>query len=292
MDDQQQIDSTIDVVTPENISFQYQVAGPFRRLPAFVIDLLVRVGLWAAILIFSMMLLSQLNVGLASIGIAVWIVAWFILEWFYGGILETFWNGQTIGKRLLGMRVLRTDGQPINGFQAVARNILRLVDLMPLIPLGVWEDTQGPWIMPTCLIGLATSLMNRRYQRLGDLVCGTMVVVEQRRALSRAARVADDPHVRQLAEQIPVGFAASRKLSNALGAYMERRRYLGARRRDEVASHLGEPLAARLGLPTDTNYDQLLCAMYYRTFLSGQSEGTSAATLPLTKRPVPTKPDV
>lgn len=274
-----QIDSTIDVVTPENISFQYELAGPFRRLPAFLTDLAVRFGIWIITLI--VISLSGAFTGMGDVALALWLLLWFVLEWFYGGLLETFWNGQTIGKRLLGMRVLRTDGQPINGLQAVMRNVLRMVDLMPLVPLAGMETPQG--VLPVCLIGLVTPMVTRRYQRLGDLVCGTMVVVEERKWLATVARV-EDPQVVRFAAELPATFQVTHKLSKALAAYVERRKYLSAERRLEIARHLGSLLTPRLELPEDTNHDLLLCALYYRTFVARQSSKDDsmrgAGTLP------------
>ena len=266
------IDSTIDVVTPENISFEYQVAGPFRRLPAFLIDLVVRVAIWAMLLILLIFLGSTFGGVTESFGAAIWIVAWFVLEWFYGGILETYWNGQTVGKRVLQMRVLRTDGQPLNGLQAIMRNILRMVDMMPLLPLGLGTDTEGAWVFPTCLIGLLTPIMNSRYQRLGDLVCGTMVVVERRRHLVNTTKLMQQPELQRLAAQLPSSFVTSPKLSNALGTYIERRRYLSRARRVEIARNLGPLLTARLGLPADLDHDLLLCALYNRVFVGGPQD--------------------
>jgi len=60
--------------------------------------------------------------GAGGVGLSVILVAWFGLSWFYGGFFETVWNGQTPGKRLLGLRVLTVEGQPINALQAVLRN--------------------------------------------------------------------------------------------------------------------------------------------------------------------------
>ena len=127
-----QIDSTIEIVTPENIAFQYQAAGPFLRLPAFLIDLLIRFSVMALALIGAMILGAVLR---GFFVFALLLLLWFVLEWFYGGLFETYWNGQTPGKRLLGIRVLSVGGQPINGLQAVMRNILRYVDMMPSIPM-------------------------------------------------------------------------------------------------------------------------------------------------------------
>lgn len=275
--DFKQIDSTIDVVTPENISFQYQVAGPFRRFPAFVIDLCVRFAIWlgfALLMAFG----GVFGAGGSAMGFAFWLVLWFVMEWFYGGLLETYWNGQTVGKRILGIRVLRVDGQPINGLQAVMRNILRLVDMMPLIPMGMWAGVEGGFAIPTCLIGLITPVCNSRFQRLGDLVCGTMVVVEERSWLMAGVKL-DDPRIRQLAAQLPGNFTVSRKLGQALAAYVERRRYLSPARRQEIAAHLGHSLVPKLNLPPTTSHDLLLCALYHRTFVdTGEDDEVARPT--------------
>jgi len=260
-----QIDSTIDVVTPENISFQYEVAGPFRRLPAFLIDLAVRFAAWA----FFLILLTFLNLG-TNVGdellIALWLLSWFLLEWFYGGVLEAYWNGQTFGKRALGLRVLSIDGQPINGLQAVMRNLLRLADMMPLIPLGIGTAGESSIMLPTCLIGLVTPLLNTRYQRLGDLVCGTMVVVESSQRRGQVVQL-DEPGIEQLAEDLPADFVVSRKMSQALATYVERRRYLPPGRRHDIARHVAAPLSRAWNLPASLSADQLLCALYYRHFV-------------------------
>lgn len=269
-----QIDSTIDVVTPENISFQYEVAGPFRRLPAFLIDLAVRFAAWA----FFLIVLTFLNIGTGfgdELLIALWLLAWFVLEWFYGGLLEAYWNGQTFGKRALGLRVLSIDGQPINGLQAVMRNLLRLADMMPLIPLGVGTPGESSIMLPTCLIGLVTPLVNARYQRLGDLVSGTMVVVEGSQRRGQVVQL-DEPGIPQLAEELPADFVVSRKLSQALATYVERRRFLPPGRRQDIARHVAAPLAREWSLPATISGDQLLCALYYRHFVQPGRESSDA----------------
>ena len=91
------IDTTVDIVTPENIAFHYQVAGPFRRLPAYVIDVLLRrASCWLALAIVGH---RRCRSASAPPPMAIWILAEFVLSWFYGGLFETYWNGQTPGKR-------------------------------------------------------------------------------------------------------------------------------------------------------------------------------------------------
>jgi len=204
----------------------------------------------------------------------------FVVEWFYGGLFETFWNGQTPGKWLLGIRVLTVDGQPINGLQAVMRNILRFVDMMPLVPLPFYYVFEVPPIpfVPTFVVGLIAPMCNNRYQRLGDIVCGTMVVIEERKWLFGVAKL-DDPRTPHLAAWIPPNYEISRSLAKAVSAYVERRRFFSTARRREIARHLGEPILKRLGLPSDTSHDLLLCALYYRAFIADHGDDRAAMSL-------------
>jgi uncharacterized RDD family membrane protein YckC len=181
------LDATIDIVTPENISFRYRVAGPFRRLPAFLIDLMLRMGVWFAV-IFLLSIANIVQVVDTAFGIAFMLILIFVMEWLYGGVLETYWNGQTVGKRVMGIRVLSVDGQPINGLQAMMRNILRFADMMPLIPFAAISDIPSALPIPTFVIGLVAPLLNKRFQRLGDIVCGTMVVIEEKGLLLEIGR--------------------------------------------------------------------------------------------------------
>ena len=272
----EQIDSSIEIVTPENISFRYEVAGPFRRLPAFLIDVCLRFFVWTAAL-FSMAFLGMLG-GFGGRGIL--LLLWFVLEWFYGGLLETFWNGQTIGKRITGLRVLSVDGQPITGSQAVLRNILRAVDMMPVFPLAAFGMESGLLGIPTCLIGLLTPMLNSRFQRLGDLVCGTMVVVENRSWLLGVAKI-DDPRAAELAAYIPANFAINQQLGRAVAAYLERRKSFAEGRRREIARHLAEPLSTRFRLPPDTDPDLFICARYHRDFIADRGADVNGETMRL-----------
>jgi uncharacterized RDD family membrane protein YckC len=242
----EQLDSVIRVVTPENIAFEYRIAGPFRRLPAYLIDLGVVIAICVAVTIFM-----TTFIAIASPGMAMFVnfVSWFAVFWFYGGILEAIFCGQTLGKWLLGLRAVNYDGTPINALQAIMRNLVRSADIFLM------------------LAGLVVMTMNRRFQRLGDLVAGTIVVVEERHWLTGIAKL-DDPRAIQLAAYIPPNFVVTRSMAKALASYVERRRFFHPIRRREVARHLAEPLLARFGLPPDTSYDLLLCSLYYRKFIA------------------------
>ena len=244
------IDSLLYVVTPENIEFEYRLAGPFRRLPAFVIDTFIKTALILLIGLVSSLTLGQFSMGMTA---GVFLISMFLINWFYGGVFESLMNGQTPGKWLLGMRVVTETGDPIDGLQAVMRNLLGASDIF--LPI----------------VGLSLMTMNRRYQRLGDLICGTIVVIEERQWLTGVVRL-DDPRAIQLAGYLPPNFLVNRSLAKAISTYVERRRFFSLPRRREVARHLGEPLLVRFGLPADTSYDLLLCALYYRTFIADRGD--------------------
>jgi len=249
MPKQDKLDSIIRVVTPENIGFEYRLAGPFRRLPAFLIDFAIVAAINIAI--FVIFILTVAWTG--GMGAFAMLVTWFAVFWFFGGICETLLNGQTPGKWLLGLRTLTYEGQPISALQAIFRNLMRAADL----------------IMP--LLGLAVMMFNRRFQRLGDLVAGTIVVVEERHWLTGVAKL-DDPRAIQLAAYLPPNYVVSRSLAKALATYVERRKFFSPPRRKEVAKHLAEPLLAKFGLPADTSYDLLLCSLFYRTFIADRGD--------------------
>ncbi|MBW8884202.1 MAG: RDD family protein, partial [Planctomycetia bacterium] len=138
------LDATIHVVTPENIAFEYRLAGPFRRLPAFLLDLCIGTAIFIGLVIAIGLMISPTSGSLAG---ALVLLLFFVVWWFYGVLFETFMNGQTPGKYILGLRVLTDAGQPINGMQATLRNLLRAADL--LLPM----------------FGLLVMSINRKSQR-------------------------------------------------------------------------------------------------------------------------------
>jgi uncharacterized RDD family membrane protein YckC len=154
-------DADLVVSTPERVAFQYPVAGPGSRFLAQLIDQLVLTIIVVAVIVVIFVLgvatndrdLTLLLVGLAS----------FVIVFFYFLISEAMFGGQTVGKRALRLRVVGDQGQPITFSQALIRNLVRVVDFLPVY-YGV---------------GLITLFINGRGKRLGDLAAGTVVVREQ-----------------------------------------------------------------------------------------------------------------
>jgi hypothetical protein len=184
------------------------------------------------------------------------LVIWFVLSWFYFGLFEALWNGQTPGKRLMGLRVVSIEGQPITPFQAIMRNILRVVDAQPV---GFY------------LVGGIASMLNDRFQRLGDMPSGTMVVIEEQRYLRGVVRI-HDPDAIRAAAAIPPSFQPSRSLARVLAAYAQRRQLFPWGRRIEIARHIGEPLRQKFQLPPGTDLDMLLCGLYRRAFIADRTD--------------------
>lgn len=153
------------VETPENVKFDYQVAGIGSRFLAILIDSLLQ----GAIYVFLFLLLVILSTRTTSfdlppaiydyIGVAVLLVL-FIIQFGYFMFFEIIWAGQTPGKRLFGLRVTKDNGYPLHALDSVIRNVIRIIDFFP-IAYG---------------IGLVTMFFNDRAKRLGDYAAGTLVV--------------------------------------------------------------------------------------------------------------------
>ncbi|HEX3596519.1 MAG TPA: RDD family protein [Polyangiaceae bacterium] len=90
----------------------------------------------------------------------------------YQGVSETLVNGRTLGKRVMGIRVISADGAPLSKLQATVRNLLRPIDFLPL----------------GYAVGGLLACLGSSAQRLGDLVARTVVVREAARIAARAER--------------------------------------------------------------------------------------------------------
>jgi uncharacterized RDD family membrane protein YckC len=158
------------IETPEQTSIEFPLAGIGSRFLAILIDSLIQGAVLLVLaLIFVGLGFTFRGAGLGqSSAAAVWIVAvlifiYFLLMYGYFILFESIWNGQTPGKRLTHIRVIKDSGQPITAIDAVGRNLLRLVDQLPFVyGIGVL----CAWISP-------------QSKRLGDYVAGTVVVHEK-----------------------------------------------------------------------------------------------------------------
>ena len=289
------LDLTIAVTTPENISFEYQLAGPFRRLPAFLLDIAFR---YLVVLVISFVIilsgLANFIPGTGALFVAGIFIGIFLLSWFYGLLFESWWNGQTPGKRVLGLRVVSVDGRPINAAQATIRNFVRVADFFPYASTQVFGSEYHMSFLPTFIIALICMVMTRRFQRLGDLAAGTMVVVDERAWYPKKVSL-DDVRVASLAEFIPASFRMSSSLAKTIALYVERRPAMSARRREVTAETLAKPMMQQFGFREDTSSDLLLCAIYYREFfqdsIQNERSRKSIEGSPMANQDPPIVPD-
>jgi uncharacterized RDD family membrane protein YckC len=240
------IDTTVRLVTPERVEFRYTLAGPFRRALSYLIDVLVLFLLGTVGVIASL----ALTLGSPS-GVGPIFAILFVLTWGYGAFCEGMFNGQTVGKKALGIRVMTVEGVPITGTQAALRNLIGAVD--------------GPFPF-LYMVGLTSMVLTSRFQRLGDLAAGTMVVVEESRLGSRVPRV-EAGAVGNLLVLLPLRVSAGSEMARALSDYVRHRIRFGRDRREEIAHHLARPLRERYSLPPNASSDAVLCAFYHRLFL-------------------------
>jgi uncharacterized RDD family membrane protein YckC len=158
------------IETPEQTSIEFPLAGIGSRFLAILIDSLIQ----GAVLIVLALMFMGLGFGPSGAAFGgsstagVWIVAtliflYFLLMYGYFILFESIWNGQTPGKRLTHIRVIKDSGQPITAIDAVGRNLLRIVDQMPF--------AYG--------IGVLCAWISPQSKRLGDYVAGTVVVHEK-----------------------------------------------------------------------------------------------------------------
>ena len=149
--------TTLKIRTPEGISFSLPLASPALRGIAVFIDTLF-IGVLARIATSAAQLFSWISQDFAG---AMMILAYFLLSFAYSITLEWYWNGQTVGKRLLRLRVVDARGLRLTFAQVAVRNLLRTFDALPAFYAvgGI-----AAWISP-------------RGQRLGDLAADTVVTV-------------------------------------------------------------------------------------------------------------------
>jgi uncharacterized RDD family membrane protein YckC len=159
----------LNIDTPEQVELRYSVAGIGSRFVALLIDHLIIF----AVLFVEILLLVWVSKSAPAVdealdtgskwAIAILIFLNFAFIWGYFALFETYWRGQTPGKRVMKLRVIKDAGRQITFFEALARNLLRFVDYLP----GAY------------LTGFITMVCNKSNKRLGDFVAGTIVVHER-----------------------------------------------------------------------------------------------------------------
>lgn len=148
--------NTLLIRTPEGILFSQMLAGPMSRFLALAIDMAC-ITVTSTILSRFLGLLSIISPDFAR---AITLLLYFAITIWYGILCEWYWRGQTLGKRLLRLRVVDAQGLKVQFSQIVIRNLLRFIDMLPLF----------------YLVGGIACFLSRKSQRLGDIAANTVVV--------------------------------------------------------------------------------------------------------------------
>lgn len=241
-------DDQLKIDTPENVTFGYRVAGIGSRFLAALVDSILIVALIVLtyfLLWLFILILEQTNVlRLARLfGDERQIIAWlgvgagllaFGFFWGYYILFELLWNGQSPGKRWVGLRVIRTDGAPITLVESIVRNLVRLIDFLPAY--------YG--------IGVVTMFVHSQSRRLGDLAAGT-IVVHDRAAISLESlglKITTPTTVPTHGVMLPVERLTHQDLSLA-EEFVQRREQLA--NRATVAMQVALALARKMNLPDE-----------------------------------------
>jgi uncharacterized RDD family membrane protein YckC len=220
---------TID--TPEQTALEFPLAGIGSRFIAMAADTAIQIIITIALVILGLIMersLSFLGSAAPQWLSAVWIVLLFLLYSAYFAFFEAIWNGQTPGKRYAQIRVMKDDGRPITAYDSIARNLLRIVDQLPLF-YGV---------------GIISVFLSKQNKRLGDFVAGTVVVHEK---TVEAARPYLDTQVDAAAPAYDVSLISLDEL-RLIEAFFQRRDNLDPALRGSMASQISNRIAGKLGV--------------------------------------------
>jgi uncharacterized RDD family membrane protein YckC len=267
----------INIATPEQVELEFGVAGLGSRFVAILIDHLIQAGVFLVLILLWVFLLGALRGRMNLLGnwtVAIFIAFNFLIIWGYFTLFEAYWRGQTPGKHIMKLRVIKDSGRQITLFESMSRNLLRVVDYLPAL----------------YLVGVITMLCTKRNQRLGDLAAGTIVVhertdeqpllVERGTSIMPAHAVPTgydaftSPAVAQNAATLPADAVAKLAPDDLLliESFFARALDLTLNTRAEIAGRIAAQIAAKMSIPIpEGNPERFLEAIAYAMRSSARS---------------------
>lgn len=216
----------LEVETADHVILRYDLAGPGTRGSAGLIDaflsILMVIGLATVALIIGAKLPPALSTQLAGVAAFLILVAWVS----YFVLLEWLWNGQTVGKRRAGLRVIGPDGEPARFTAVLIRNLLRPIDFLPT----------------SYAVGVAMMFLTPRSQRLGDLAAGTYVVRAPKPQLDWLSLRTVEPS--RVSQQAAATVRISGESQRIVREFVSRERSLKPADRARIAAVIAAPLRA------------------------------------------------
>lgn len=236
----------------------FPVAGIGSRFLALAIDSLLQGATAFAIGLLAVFLIPGFAAAGGGSNAGVWFVAiiafgFFLLFYGYFAIFEILWNGQTPGKRIIGIRVIKDSGRPLTVAESIGRNLLRIVDQLP----GFYA------------LGMIVALLNSRNKRIGDLVAGSLVVRESSAASKPAWQA-----TRAQVDGPPATLGASTMSLDDLAlidTFLNRRHELTPDVRSRMAARIVDQLKTRVAFARrpGTTDEALLEALAYERRAAG-----------------------
>ena len=238
-------DDRLEIETPESVAFAYKVAGIGSRFLAAAIDTALIALLQVFVNLTCLLVYLAAGEGASdaapeliywTVGIALFLA--FAVAWGYYIFFELIWNGQSPGKRVVGLRVIRGDGMPISFAESAIRNLVRAVDFLPI----------------SYAVGIVAMFADAKSRRLGDLAAGTLVVWDQ--PARPLAPLIAPPTLAEMRPRPPRNLPVERLTAGEVEIaedFLRRRSSLA--NRAELARHLATNLAKRLELPPESITD-------------------------------------
>jgi uncharacterized RDD family membrane protein YckC len=234
------VQQELPILTPEKTILSYRLAGLGSRVGAHLLDLFIFLVMLVVVMValsFGAKITDEgLIIGILLVLVSLGPFAYFIL-------FEGLWNGQTPGKKAVGIRVRMLDGTPVTFAGALGRNLLRPADMLP-----------GPY-----LLGVVAMFLNPRSQRVGDLVSSTIVVHERRPITSFTTA----PHlvgVHPYEHQVGELRGMTKEEYDALRRFCDRYPELSGTTQANLLRDLWEPIAERRKVPPVPNVHPLYLA--------------------------------
>ncbi|WP_163539432.1 RDD family protein [Gracilibacillus sp. YIM 98692] len=245
----------LNIKTPEYVSLKFQTAGLGSRAAAQIMDQLILLTTQMILILFLFFFMDNplmtyfFSEG-NSVAIAIFIILVFVINFGYFIFLEYIWAGRTIGKRMLGIRVIQENGHRITVLSSIIRNFVRLIDMLP----------------SAYAVGILFVFFHSKHKRLGDIAAGTIVVHEHRRK-NKASPLGNYIESKGLQEEmLEINAFQLKRLTQKdwelLQTYCQRAIHLKSSDRNPLTNQVAQILLPKVDIPLSSHEevreDQLL----------------------------------
>ncbi len=243
----------VSVETPEQIDINFQQAGIGSRFYAALIDTVLLTLISLVGYYVNRQFISELGDVVGNWLGALGGIIVFAIFWGYYMVFEVTTNGQSLGKRALGLRVIKDGGYPIGFADSAIRNLVRVVDFLPFL----------------YTVGLLCMLLNRNWRRLGDLAAGTLVIKTARTNLKLTSEgsqadsqsISIPPRDLIYTAWIQPAFVTETEM-RVIREYLTRRATLSGYRRSELARTIASPIVEKMDGTGSIDYNRFLEEVY------------------------------